>query len=74
MTVANRNTAVGTFVIRIRKSGGTADLKEYIYFQQTLDANSTYASTIGVTLAAGDAVYFNGPATMSINIFGIEVS
>lgn len=74
ITVCNRNTASGNFDIRIRRSGQAADNKEYIYFQQFLDQKSTYASTIGITLATGDAVYFNGPATMTINIFGIEVS
>lgn len=74
VTVCNRNTASGTFDIRVRRSGQVADNKEYIYFQQFLDQKSTYAATIGITLATGDIVIFNGPATMSINIFGIEVS
>lgn len=74
ITVCNRNTASGNFDIRIRKNGGTADNKEYIYYQQFVDQKSTYASTIGITLATGDMIYFNGPATMTINVFGVEVS
>lgn len=79
LIVCNRTTSQTTFRIAVQTAAeaasATAD-KHYIFYDQELDPNSTFAITIGLTLNAGDVVRVRSSVSGSIsyNIFGIEVS
>lgn len=74
ITVCNRASTSCTFRIQTAIAGAASNTAQYIFYDQQLEANSTYGITIGITLAATDVVraYTDG-ASVSINIFGVEV-
>jgi len=74
ITVCNRGTTNDTFRISIAVAGAADTAAQYLYFDQPVEAKSTFASTIGITLAAGDIVRaYGSTANLSVNIFGVEV-
>jgi hypothetical protein len=76
ITVCNRDSAVRTFRLSVAVNGLLDDVKQYIFYDQELDANSTFTITIGITLGPGDKMRVKASAAnaLSFNVFGIEVS
>ena len=75
ITVCNRSATATTFRLSIAGAGAADALNQYMYYDQFIDGNSTYAITVGITLGATDKIRaYSGAATLSFNIFGIEVS
>lgn len=75
LTVCNRAATAATFRISIAVAGAATSNAQYIYYDQALDANSTWTATIGITLAASDVVrVYASTANLSFNAFGVEVA
>jgi hypothetical protein len=75
LAVANRASTATTFRISIAKAGEALANKQYIYYDQFIDGNSSFLVTIGITLQATDVIrVYAGTANLSFNVFGIEVS
>jgi len=73
--VCNRGVTATTFRIAVSPAGATLANQHYIYYDQTIDIGSTYAATIGITLASTDVIrVYAGTADLSFSAFGIEVS
>jgi hypothetical protein len=73
IVICNQSASVGTFRISVAVAGEADSAKQYIYYDQTLAAKSTFIATIGMTLAATDVVrVFPSSASMSFNLFGSE--
>ena len=74
ITVCNRAATAATFRISVAAAGAADATNQYIYYDQTIDANSTYIATIGITLATTDKVrVYGSTANLSFNAFGVEV-
>lgn len=75
ITVCNRHSSQCTFRIQVAIAGAASSTSQYIFYDQLLDAYSTFSITIGITLATTDVVraYTNG-SLVSVNIFGVEVA
>jgi len=75
LVVCNTSGSAATFRVAIRKAGETLTTKQYIYYDQALAANSTFASILGMTLGPTDVVTVYASATgLSFNLFGVETS
>lgn len=76
VVVCNRTATAATFRISVAANNASDDVKQYLFYDQELDANSTYAISIGITLTAGDVVRVRASAinALSFNIFGVEVN
>lgn len=75
VVICNRAASAGTFRISVAPSGAATTNSQYLYYDQALDANSTFVSTIGITLAATDVIrVYSSSASFSFSVFGVEVS
>ena len=74
LMVCNRGNTSATFRISVCVAGAADTTAQYIYYDQLVDANSTFAITVGITLAATDVVRaYATTANLSVNVFGVEV-
>lgn len=75
LTVCNRSATATSFRVSVAAAGAADALTQYLYYDQPIDANSTYAITIGMTLAATDKIrVYSTLATVTFCAFGVEVS
>lgn len=75
ITVANRATTSGTFRIAVRPAGASLANQHYVVYDATINANSTVALTLGITLAATDVLtVYASSADMTFSAFGSEIS
>lgn len=75
IVVCNRSAVLVSFRIMIAVAALATDNKQYLYYDQSLDANSSFIATIGITLAATDVIrVYGSTANLSFNAFGVEVS
>lgn len=75
ISICNRSATATTFRISVAVAGAVDTVGQYIFYDQVIDGNSTFTATLGITLAATDKVrIFATLATLSFNVFGIEVS
>jgi glucose-6-phosphate dehydrogenase assembly protein OpcA len=75
VTIANEAATSATYRIAVRPAGATIDSKHYVVYDATLDANSTTALTLGITLATTDVIsVYSSTSTVSFNAFGSEIS
>lgn len=75
IVVCNQAAAVGSFRVSVRVAGAADNAKQYLYYDEPLDANDTFIATIGMTLGATDEVWvYASAATMSFNLFGAEIA
>jgi hypothetical protein len=75
ITVCNTSATATSFRISVAAAGATLATNQYVYYDQSIDGNSTYTATIGITLAATDVVrVYATLATLSFNAFGVEVA
>lgn len=75
ITVANQSATATSFRISVAVNGAGDTAAQYLYYDIAIPGNNTFATTIGITLSAGDVVrVYNTLATLSFNIFGVENS
>ena len=75
IVVCNRAATAASFRISVAAAGAADATSQYMYYDQAIDANSTYIATIGVTLATTDKVrVYTSTANFSITAFGVEVA
>ena len=73
ITVANQSSTATSFRISVAVNGAADTPAQYLYYDIAISGNNTFATTIGITLGAGDVVrVYNTLATCSFNIFGVE--
>jgi hypothetical protein len=71
--VCNRSSTQTSFRIALAKAGAADDLKQYIYYDETIPGNLSFAATVGVGLEPTDVVrVYATLATLSFNMTGIE--
>ena len=74
VVVCNTSSSQASFRIAIAVSGATTSVQQYLYFDQQLDANSTFVSTIGITMQATDELrVYASSSDLAFNLFGAEV-
>ena len=75
LTVCNQAAAAGTFRVSVRIAAAADNAKQYLCYDAPINGNATVALTLGITLAATDLVsVYASTATMSMNLFGQEIS
>lgn len=75
ISVCNRGSTLTTFRISVANAGASDSDKQYIFYDQALDGNSSFSVTIGITLNSSDKIrVYAGNSALSFNVFGIEVS
>lgn len=75
IVVANRSATPTTFRISVAVAGAADANKQYIAYDVALGANAVVTLVIGITLAATDKIrVYATLATVSFNIFGVEVT
>lgn len=73
--ICNTSATGTTATVVISKAGEALSTKQYILYNQNIEANSTFTLTVGITLAATDIIKVLSPSTsVAFNIFGMEVS
>lgn len=73
ITVCNAGAAA-KFRISAAPGGAGNTQSQYLYWDQDLEANSTFVITIGISLSTGDIIrVYSNNALTSFNIFGVEV-
>lgn len=71
--VCNQAKTRGGFYIAVAVDGAADTAKQYLYFNEPIDAERGFPITIGMTLSAGDVVRVKSSnGTMSFNGFGEE--
>lgn len=75
VVVCNTGGVGTTFRISIAKGGAADTTSQYIYNGLFIDAYDTFATTIGITLGAGDVVrFYSANGYLTINLFGVEIT
>lgn len=74
LTICNQGAAT-TFRVSVSVQGAADVAKQYLYYDTAIGANTTIHATIGMTLGAFDEVrVYNTLATVSFNLFGVQVT
>lgn len=72
--ICNQNASQVKFRVSIAISGAGNDPKQYIYYDIPIEANDTFAATLGISLAATDQVrIYCDSNNVSFSMFGLEV-
>ena len=75
LTVANRGPSAGVFRVAVRPDGAALANQHYIYYGISCPAADAFASTLGLTLDAGDVVtVWASNDQLSFSLFGEETS
>lgn len=75
IAVCNRGANSLTYRISLRQGGDADNAKQYLVYDASLPGNSTATYTLGITLAATDAVYvYTSAANATFQAFGSEIS
>lgn len=75
VVLCNRSATPTTFRLSVAQAGAADAVAQYLYYDVPLAGNDTYVATIGITLAATDKIRaYVGAATVSVTVFGVEVS
>lgn len=74
ISVCNTGSTQDTIRISVRIGGASATDAQYIAYGDTVAPGSTYALTIGITLATTDVVtIYSTTGTSAFNAFGSEI-
>jgi hypothetical protein len=74
VVVCNQTPDVGAFKLAISVGGESEHPKQFLYFNQLLDGNSTFMVTIGMTLSVEDSILVEAnSSSFSFCAFGVEV-
>jgi hypothetical protein len=75
IVVANRAASPATFRVSVSVAGGATENKDFLYYDVFLNANTTGAFTLGVTLGATDKIrVYASTADLSFNVYGTEIA
>lgn len=75
VAICNQSATPTTFRFSVAVAGLADTAKQYIAYDAPIDGNQTITLTIGITLAATDVLrVYNTLATLSFNVFGVEIS
>ncbi len=75
IVVCNRSATDTTFRLSVAVAGAGAADEQYLYYDEEIKGNTTFIATIGLTLAATDVLrVYATLATVSFNVFGVEVT
>jgi hypothetical protein len=74
LTVCNQSAVATTFRVRIRRAGAVDAAEQYLYYDQSIAANTTYVHWWTLKLGTLDNVWVESASgTVSFNAFGQEV-
>ena len=75
IVVCNSGVFPDRFRISVAVAGAADAIKQYLYYDVDVPAFESFVLTLGITLAATDAVrVYAGGSYLSFNIFGVEVT
>lgn len=75
ITICNQSATATTYRISVAVAGAADTAKQYIAYDVAISGNSTQTLTLGISLGAADVVrVYNTLATLSFNIFGVELT
>lgn len=75
LAVCNRGTQRGTFRVLVAIAGAALADEQYLYYDEPVDGNRTWAITLGITLGAADVVkVLSSNGQMSFNLFKAEIT
>jgi hypothetical protein len=75
IVVTNQSAVATSFRISVAVAGAADTAKQYLYYDVVINGNDSFVATIGITLATTDVIrVYNTLATLSFNIFGLEVT
>ena len=75
LVICNRAGSGGTFRVSVHVAGAGADNKQFLFYNQSLGANTTQTVVIGMCLNQTDVVkVYASSADFSFNLFGVETS
>lgn len=71
LVICNRSAVATSFRVAVRVGGAAISDEHYLYYDIPIAGNTTFAATLGITLAAADVVsVYATLATLSFNLFG----
>jgi|TARA_R110000824_G_scaffold75198_1_gene190900 hypothetical protein len=69
----NRTGSAITFRLRVNVAGASNDDKQFLYYDKSVAANSTFTAVIGICLGQADVMkVYASAVNMSFNLFGVE--
>ena len=75
IVIANRAATAGTFRLAVRPNGEAIADQHYLGYDVPIAANDSTTLTLGLTLDATDVItFYASSASMSVNVFGSEIS
>ena len=75
ITICNQAGTSGTYRIAVRPNGATLSNEHYVVYDATIQANTTAAYTLGLTIDASDVVtVYASTTSFSFNAFGSEIA
>lgn len=75
ITVCNRAATSATFRIYVAADGAATANAQYLIYDSSINANTTAAFTLGITVNASDVIrIYASTANLSFNAFGTEIS
>ena len=76
LVICNRSASVPAHArVSVAVAGAADDPKQYVYYDLEIPGGETFIATIGWTLAITDVVrVYNDLATLSFNLFGVEIT
>jgi hypothetical protein len=75
ITACNRGSIAGTYRIAVRPNGTALANQHYLIFDAELNAETTEAFTLGITVDATDVVeVYASSGDFSFNAFGSEIA
>jgi hypothetical protein len=75
IVVANRSATATSFRVSIAVAGAADNNKQYIAYDVPISGNETKTFQLGVSLGAADVIRgYATLATLSFNVFGVEIS
>ncbi|CAB4156657.1 hypothetical protein UFOVP655_92 [uncultured Caudovirales phage] len=75
ISVCNQAGTSATYRIAVRPNGATLAPEHYVVYDATVQANTTAAYTLGITIDASDIVTVYASSTsLSFNAFGSEIA
>tara|TARA_R110001599_G_scaffold277989_1_gene479372 strand:- start:95 stop:424 length:330 start_codon:yes stop_codon:yes gene_type:complete len=75
LVICNRSGSAITFRVSVHVEGASADDKQFLFYNQSLAAETTQTVVIGICLGQKDVMkVYASAANVSFNLFGVETS